>query len=198
MNRLSKEKRNQLLLVVLATLCVLAGLYFGLIRAQQLRLEGLQAKKQEAMRKLERIQETKGSAAKIETELARVRSSLDLQEQDMATDDHYAWMLDFIRKFKLPYPIDIRQFNSKGAARVSLFPKFPYQEMTVTIMGSGYYHDLGKFIADFENRYPSCRVMNLEMSPEATQSPDDAEKLSFKMDVVALIKPGPATSPKHP
>ena len=198
MNRLSKEKKNQLLLIAVVTLSVLAGIYFSLIRAQQERLAALQSQKQEAAAKLARIQETKRSSSRIEAELVEVRETLDVQEQDMAIDDHYAWMLDFIRKFKLPYPIDIRQFNSKGPSKVTLFPRFPYQEMTITIMGSGYYHDIGKFIADFENRYPSCRVMNLEMSPEASQSPDDAEALSFKMDIVALIKGGSTATPVRP
>jgi hypothetical protein len=62
----------------------------------------------------------------------------------------------------------------------------------LTIGGTSYYHDLGKFIADFENQFPLFRVLNLEMEPAPSVAGAEKEKLSFKMDVVALVKPGPS------
>jgi len=61
------------------------------------------------------------------------------------------------------------------------------------VRGTAYYHDLGKFIADFENAFPYVRLLNLEMEPVGLPSPasnpEEQEKLSFKMDIVTLIKP---------
>src|SRR4029077_20779502 len=48
MNKLSKEKSKQLLLVVLMIAGALAGLYFGLIRFQYQSLKALEKKKQSA------------------------------------------------------------------------------------------------------------------------------------------------------
>jgi hypothetical protein len=47
---------------------------------------------------------------------------------------------------------------------------------------------LGKFIADFENKFPHVRVANLIIQPAQTSGSND-EKLSFKMDVIAPVKP---------
>jgi hypothetical protein len=81
---------------------------------------------------------------------------------------------------------------------VDLLPHFPYKQLKITVSGTAFYHDLGKFIADFENAFPHMRVVNLALEPatggnspaSATSgaSPGVNEKLSFKMDIVTLVK----------
>jgi Tfp pilus assembly protein PilO len=189
MNRIPKEKRNQLIFVGIATLLVMAGLYFFLIRNQQMKLANIDSDKAAAERKLAEIRDTRRSSAQIEAELERVTCQLQAKHKEMASGDLYTWMLDFIGRFKTPYAMDIRQFNSKGESAMVMLPGFPYRQITVTIMGSGFYHDIGKFVADFENRYPTARIMNLELAPESSVNAEDREKLSFKMDVVCLVDP---------
>jgi len=107
----------------------------------------------------------------------------------MASGDLYSAMIAFISNFKKPYNVDIPQFNSGGAAaEMNLLPKFPYKQVTISVAGAAYYDDLGKFIADFENRFPSSRVLNLDLSPASSQNAEEKEKLSFRMDIVSLVK----------
>jgi Tfp pilus assembly protein PilO len=186
MNKLSKEKRSQLALTVVIILLVATGLYSGLIRFQQAKLRNLDLEKQKANKKLSQINETSRSSAKIEAELKESIKELDIRESDMVSNDLYASMINSIRTFKLPYQVEIKQFNSKGLTEMNLFPKYPYKQYTVSLVGSAYYHDLGRFIADFENRFRSSRILNLDLAPESTQ---DKEKLVFRMDIVSLVKP---------
>ena len=65
---------------------------------------------------------------------------------------------------------------------------FPYKQVKVTISGTAYYHDLGKFVADFENNFPHMRMVNLSIEP-ASMTGANAERLSFRVDVIALVKP---------
>ena len=110
----------------------------------------------------------------------------------MPSGDLYASMVNTLRKFKLGRRVDIPQFNSAGTALdVNLLPKFPYKQVVMTIVGTAYYHDLGQFIADYENEFPTSRVLNLDLSPASVQSPDDKEKLAFKLELVSLVKDGP-------
>jgi Tfp pilus assembly protein PilO len=190
MNKLSKEKRNQLILAVMITLLAMAGLWFVLIRSQQDGLRRLRTEKAVVEKKLSQIRDTIKNSKQIEAELAEVSGILEIQEEDMASSDLYSWMVNFVRKFKLPYQVDIPQFNpGKGVENVNLLPKFPYKQVTLNIVGTAYYHDLGKFISDFENQYPSSRVLNLDLFPASVQSADEREKLSFRMDIVSLVKP---------
>jgi len=112
----------------------------------------------------------------------------------MPSGDLYASMVDTIRKFKLGHKVEIPQFNSPSSpADVALLPKFPYKQTVMTITGTAYYHDLGKFVADFENEFPSARILNLDISTASAQSADEKERLAFKLDIVSLVKSGPAT-----
>jgi hypothetical protein len=195
MNKLSKDKRNKLVLVAMSTLIIVVGLWYGLVRGQQDSLRKAQTLRNGDEAKLQQIQDTIKNSKQIEAELLVVSNKLNLQEEDMASGDLYSSMVGDIRKFKLPYRVDIPQFSSSGEALpVNLLPKFPYKQFTVGISGTARFYDLGRFIADLENRFPSCRILNLELAPSSAPGPEDKDKLAFRMDVVALVKPGAATA----
>ncbi|MCF7707890.1 MAG: hypothetical protein K9N52_03205 [Verrucomicrobia bacterium] len=65
-----------------------------------------------------------------------------------------------------------------------------------TIRGNAFYHDLGRFIADFENTFRFMRIENLSITPGGgTETSSQGERLSFTMDIAALVKPVPTTAP---
>ena len=195
MNRLSKEKRNQLILTVAAILLVLVGIYFSLIRYQQGSLAEVADQKAKTEKKMAEIRDSIKNSRQIEAELKTVSDQLAQQEEDMPSGDLYASMVDTLRKFKLGHKVEIPQFNSPGTATdVTLLPKFPYKQVAMTIIGPAYYHDLGKFIADYENEFPTSRILNLDVSPASVQSADEKEKLAFKLDIVSLVKGSPTTT----
>jgi Tfp pilus assembly protein PilO len=88
-----------------------------------------------------------------------------------------------VRHYKANYKVDVPEIGQPNVSEMDLLPNFPYKQLQFTLRGTGYYHDIGKFIADFENKYPHMRVVNLELELVGT----DTEKLSFKMDIVALV-----------
>jgi hypothetical protein len=193
MKKLSKEKRDQFILVLLLIAGGAAGLWFGLINFQKGHLRQLEADKQTAQNTLDSWDRLIKNADHIEADLAVASKKLADQEEDMASGDLYLWLVKNIRTFKVPYKsLDIPQLGQPEVKETSLLPKFPYKQVTLTIGGTSYFHDLGKFIADFENQFPLFRVVNLEMEPAPAVAGTEREKLSFKMDVIALVKPGPS------
>jgi hypothetical protein len=199
MNRLSKDKRNQLVLAVFVTLLLVAGLWYTLIRYQQESLHKLNAQIKVDEDKLLQIQDTIRNSKEIEAELNVLNKKLAGQEEAMASGDLYSSMYNSIKNFKVPYKVDIPQFSSGGdAAPVNLMPKFPYKQVTISIAGTAYYYDIGRFVADFENQFPTSRVLNLDLTPASASGPEDKEKLSFRMDVISLVKPGGARQANNP
>jgi hypothetical protein len=193
MKKLPKEKRDQLILVLLLIAGGAAGLWFGVINFQNRHLRRLHIEKQNAELKLADWDKLIKNADRIETELSGAAKKLADLEEDMASGDLYLWLVKNIRTFKSPYKsLDIPQLGQPEVKETTLLPKFPYKQVTLTIGGTSYFHDLGKFIADFENQFPLFRVVNLEMEPAPSVAGADREKLSFKMDVIALVKPGPS------
>jgi Tfp pilus assembly protein PilO len=198
MSRLSKQKRNQLVLTTLLVVAAVIGLWFTLIRYQQKGLQELNRKKKMVESDLAQVVETKKNSAQIEAELLIVSNRLVLLEENMASGDLYSSMYSSIRKFKQPYKVEIPQYTPPGSSAVemNMLPKFPYKQFTVAISGTAYFYDLGKFIADFENEFPTSRILNLEITPASAQNAEEKEKLAFKMDIVSLVSGTAITSGK--
>ena len=189
MNSLSKEKRNQLLLAILVTGCVLAGLWFGLIRFQQQRLDGLAQSKLSAQQRLAQVKQAIEMADVIEVQLADAGQRLTKIESTMASGDLYSWTINTLRQFKLGYKVEIPQYSQiDGPKEMNMLPGFPYKQANMTISGTAFYTDLGKFVADFENQFPYMRVLNLSLEPVPSLAGNEKERLAFRMEIAALVK----------
>jgi Tfp pilus assembly protein PilO len=190
MKRLPKQKRDQLILVCIVTLAVLAALWFLVIRSQQESLRTLRAQKVEKEKKAEGMRDKVKGAAALKAQADEVDGKLVEKETDMVSGDYYASLVNTIRKFKLLYKLDIPQFSPAASVTdVDLLPKFPYKQVRIVISGNGYYEEIGKFIADFENEYATSRIVNLELTPFAGPI-ESKEKLTFRMEIVSLVASG--------
>jgi Tfp pilus assembly protein PilO len=190
LRKLPKDKRNKLFLVVLVTLMVIAGLYFSLIRRQHESLANLTQQKAAAADKLQRVVETIRNADQIAVELKEAKASLEAAEVDVASGDLYAWIINSLRNFNAaPYKVNIPQFSQLGPpVDVDLLPNFPYKQATLTVAGTARYHNLGQFLADFENQFPHVRLCNLSLDATVPSLTAEPESLSFKLDIVTLVK----------
>jgi len=190
-SKLSKEKRNQFILVLGITVVCLAGLGFGLVRYQYVSLTLLAGRKVAQENKLRQMNEAVKHAAQLQTDLAEAKKALAGMESDIASGDLYSWMITTIRGFKGAYKVDVPSFSPIGPVTdVNLLANFPYKQASLSISGTAHYHDLGRFIADFENQFPHVRLLNLNLDLDGGAS--EPEMLSFRMDVTALVKPNPS------
>ena len=190
-SKLTKGKRNQIIGLILATLLAVGALGYGLIKRQYDNLELLAKKKSEDDTKLQVMETAVKNADEIEAALAEISQSLEVKETTMASGDLYSWSINTMKRFKTGYKVEIPQFGPISAQTdVNLLPNFPYKQATLNVGGKAYYHDLGRFITDFENQFPLMRVLNLSLDVDPSPAAGDREKLLFKMDIVTLVKPG--------
>lgn len=188
MKRLSREKRNQLITVILVTLAILALIGFGLIRPQYASISKIAAARNDADSKLQSIKHAITNSEVIANTWNETTYALAHSEEDMASGDPYSWTYDTIRHFKQSYKVEIPEVGQPTIGESDLLPSFPYKQIQFAINGTVYYHDLGKFIADFENSFPHSRMVRLVVEP--APSPDsNSEKLSFRMEIITLVKP---------
>ena len=187
-SKLPKEKRTQLIIVIVLALVALGGLGFGLIRWQFKRLTTLAEKAEIAEKRLKQVKTAIANEEQIESEFTAKNKLLAGQEENMASGDHFSWAVNLLRRFKLSYKVDLPQIGQPTPeSDMNLLPRFPYKQVSLRVGGTAYYNDFGKFIADLENHFPQIRVLNLNLEPESGSG--DKEKLSFSMDIVALVKP---------
>lgn len=185
MKKLSQEKRNQLIITVGSTVVVLGLIYFFLISAQINRIAAIKRSQKAAETKLADIEKTNKKSETIGTDLSEANFNLARAEADIASGDIYAWTYDFIRRFKSNYQVDIPSISPPSLGPVDILPDFPYRQIKISLNGTAYYHNFGKFVSDLENTFPHVRVVNLSLEPGVG---NDSEKLNFRIDVIALVK----------
>jgi hypothetical protein len=191
MKNLPKEKRDRLILIVLGTVVSLGLLWYLLIRAQEQSIKAIAQKTVEQKDKVGRAQHLISSKAEIEKNLVVAAQKLKVVEAGMASGDMYSWVILTINKFKADRNVDIPQFSREIPTDVGLLPRFPYKAALFHLRGAAYFHDFGKFLADFENAFPYIRVQNVELEPAGSSatSTGEPEKLGFRIEIVTLVNP---------
>jgi Tfp pilus assembly protein PilO len=185
MKWLPKDRQNPFIIVVLTTAAVLVLIYFFLIGTQHGLLSKIAANRLAAEKKLQDMDNTIKNADLTAKHLEVFKADLVHAEMDMASGDLYSWTYSTMRQFKSAYKVELPDIGAPKLGQVDLLPAFPYSQITFTISGKAYYHELGKFVADFENAFPHARLVNLNVTPVA----GDTETLTFNVDVIALVKP---------
>ena len=189
MKRLPPAKRNQLIAVVIAALGLVGAIYFLLIEPQYDKNKQIARDTVAARVELQKTKELISKRDVTAIALSQVMLQLAHAEEDIAVGDIYSWTFDTIRQFKAKYPLDIPSVGQPSIGVVDVIGDMPYKQVKVVVAGSGYYHDIGKFITDFENNFPHIRVANLILDPIAASPGTTMEKLNFRMEIVALVKP---------
>ena len=189
MRKLSKEKRNQLILVALFTIGAIAGLWFMLISAEREKIREISAKIEQTRKKIDEMRKTQKASTDVESELNVSAARLTDIENTMPSGDPYLWMINTLKKFNVPaYKVDMPSMSAPTIGATAI-PGFHYHQMSVQVAGSAYFYDFGRFLADFENHFPYMRVQNLSLEPGGGTTVDDREKLTFRMEIITLIKP---------
>jgi Tfp pilus assembly protein PilO len=192
MKNLPKEKRDRLIFVTLLTLGTVAAIYYFVIKAQRTTLQNLSAQITEHKEKVANAERLIASVPLAKSNLETSRRRLSTIEEGMASGDMYSWVIQTVGRFGAERKVDIPQFSREVTGEIGMFPKFPYKAAIFNVRGHAFYHDLGKFLADFENQFPYARVQNLELEPAAGSAANagaDPEKLSFRLEIVTLINP---------
>lgn len=202
MTKLSKEKRTQLVGVALATLAAVIGIWQMMINAQKSSIRNSARRVAEQQSRLETADRLIKSLPEIQQNLETAQTRLKTAEAEMASGDMYSWVIQTVNKFRESHKgVEVPQISRETPCEVGIIPKFPYNAFQFAVRGTAYYHEFGKFLADFENQFPYMRVQKVELEPagatSATAPPaapgapsaDDAEKLAFRMEIVALVSP---------
>lgn len=189
MNKLSKEKQQQLIAVAMVTILAIVGIWFGLISMQKKKNAGLAKQSKDMKEKVESAEATVKKNPAIEEQLNEDTRQVKSIEEKMASGDLYAWMIttidNFIKRPEAGYKVEVLGVSKEQLGDAGVLPGFTYKAATSQIKGNAYFHDFGKFITDLENGFPYFRVQNLELAPSSV----GPEKLDFKFELVVLVKP---------
>src|SRR5262249_19242855 len=129
LKRLPKEKRNQLISVVVVIVLCLAAWGFGLIRYQYGSLRQLSESKDAAEKKLQLMHDTVKLSGRFKTDLADAQRILSEAETDVASGDLYSWLITNMRRFRASYKVEMPSISPiSPTTDVNLLANFPYKQ----------------------------------------------------------------------
>jgi hypothetical protein len=190
MNKLTKPQKDQLIGIAVGTVVLMGGLWYVGVTDRQEALSKSEKNTAQIMDTLKRAEGTLRQGEEISEKLAAHTQLLEKRESTLAPDrDDFAWSINTINDFIKPRKgVNFVTTSKAEVSEAGIFADFPYKWATFHLAFSGYYHDLGKFLADLENSFPYFQVQNLSLSANTTIGVE-AEKLSVTFDLVVPVKP---------
>lgn len=191
--KMSKEKRDQIIATVIGTVMVLVAVWMFLVTPTAKSLEQAQTKADESEQNLNNARRLLTRAGHIKIEEAAVGAKLESLEATMVQGDPSLWIRVTLEKFRsqAPYKVEIPSIGQPALGEIGLLPDFAYKGVTYSLTGAAHFHELGKFLADFENAFPYIRVQNLNIAPEDFSGFEgvDRERLAFSFEIVVPLRP---------
>jgi len=202
--KLSKEKRNHLILVGIVTVAMAAAVWQLLIQTSMRAMTRQKALGVKAEKQLKDAETFLDSAAAFDAESTILSNALAHFESKMASStDPYTWCVQLIGQAQEGHEdVLIQEVSApQPHSALQMVGEFPYQAIRFGVRGRAHWEDLGRFVADFENSHPMFCTRKLQLVPDMHREPasdeatgsanaDTREMLSFSLDVVALVKPG--------
>ncbi|MFN7138975.1 MAG: hypothetical protein ACK4UN_06530 [Limisphaerales bacterium] len=191
MNNLSKEKKQQLLVVALITVVLSVGIWYGLISSQQKQIAAMRKKTGDLQQKVDSAQRLIKQGMIIEEEMVDLQAEIAAREESMASGDLYQWFMSKMIPATAGTRLGGFSANPPALGETRLLPKFPYRSATYSVRLNGHYHEFGKFIAAIENEFPYGRIQNLDITAPPAQT---EERLNFTFEFVTLYHTNRAVS----
>ena len=162
-----RKTRLHLIIVAVVTLAVIAGLWFGLITMQQDKIKEIARKSKIVQEEIDKMQSVVTAAGQVQDELAAATNKINSPKSKttMPSGDLFSWIVGSLKQFNAPsYKVEMPQISAPNVGEVRMFPNYPYSQATVTVSGTAYYYDFGKFLADLENHFPLSRACRISAS----------------------------------
>jgi hypothetical protein len=187
--QLTPKQKQSLTMTAVVTLVVVIGLYVGVIQVQKSTKNSNLKKIEEITKSLDDAKRQEKQSPALEDEVKKTTTKLNnIVAEFVPESEPNPWATRVLGAFMNSRNLENVSLASVIIQPSSLFPDFPYQEALIKTSFKTYYHTLGRFLANFENSYPYFRVQNLDISPiVGAVNREDLEKLSVKIDIIALI-----------
>ena len=193
MAKLTREKRDQLILTALMSSMIMVALWMLLISPTRVALAKMAGEVGVTEDQLTDARRVVSRAGQIEVEMKATAFFLAAMERDMVEGDPNLWIRSILNDFfgQSKRGVELPSIGTPDLGEIGVLPDFPYKAMFFRLSGKGFYHDIGKFIADFENRYPYIRVQNLDLKPSgnAERFGPSGETLAYSFEIVVPVKP---------
>jgi Tfp pilus assembly protein PilO len=180
---MSKQKRQQVVLALLVAMIGVAGVWVFFVSRQVSAVQKSRARIADLERQLTEATKTAEQAAKNLPLKEKLRNFVEAQETAMVTGDSFAWVVREITLLAEQHPV--REVSLRSGNRVPHTRKSRHECYVTKLEFSGGYDQIGAFICDLENKFPTAEVRSLEL----TGGEAGGGRLRAIVELALLIRP---------
>ena len=190
--KVSHDKQMALLRVLAISGILSLFCWYWFVQPQQKNLSEKAARLKQVDEKIATTNQKLRFAGTFKSAIDAVHAKLGPIEEGMIRGDSYLWVIKTLSKFQLPGRFDISNYGPPQPADWK-GPKLPYPPTSFGIVGNAYYFDVVDFLQRFEKTFPHIRIQKVELEPASFGTrPEDEEKLTFRIEMIALVRSAPA------
>ena len=171
LRRLPKGKLQKLVFVGIVTLGAVVGVVQCYLLKNWSELNDTRNRIAKFNDQIRQANHTARKAAQDETEREQVKSFLDAQHSAMITGDPFAWVVREITLLSEGYPVHVMGIQP-GEIEAG-------------------YDELGVFLRDIENKFPTIQIRLLDLSVGETEGPKRHASLRLAFLIQPETVPGP-------
>lgn len=189
MNKLSKEKRERLILVLLGAFLLGVGLWYGVLEGSLGTLKANRIRVTELEEVLRTARRQEALAAKLQSDVQQAQKKIKGLEARMTAGDPYRWLSRAFLDLPRSTDVKILSLEPPRVEELNIWPRLPYRGAAFAMSGTAYYQDFGSFLAGIENAFPHMRLRSLELKPASLGDvmAEESEKLEFRMNLLTLV-----------
>lgn len=183
LRKLSKEKLQKIVLICIVTLIAVVGvIQFYVLK----NWSALAAAKADIMKLDDQIRQAERKARNAKQDIAyraEVKSFVETQRAAMVSGDPFAWVVREISLLAEQHPVRITGLHPGG--KVESSGKSKCLVYATHLDFSGTYDQIGVFVQDLENKFPTAEIQSLSVSGSAG---DNGEHLA-SLDIALRMQP---------
>jgi Tfp pilus assembly protein PilO len=192
-----KEKLQKMILVAVIGMTILGAVinFYVLRQFEQLTLKRRAIA--ELVGKIEAYEANAKSEASNNAMREQMKNFVEAQQKRMVTGDPFSWAVREISLLGERHPVHI--VGLSPGVKLPFPEKAQYSLFTVRLEANGTYDQLGKFVCDLENNFPTGHIQSLTVS-DANSGKGDCH---VAIDMALLMAPqetkaagNPGTEPK--
>jgi Tfp pilus assembly protein PilO len=180
---LPKEKKQQMALIGIVTLAAVIGLVQFYVLNQWNRRAAARDRVAQLTDQIAEAEKKARQAAANEEFREQVRAFVAAQQTGMIRGDPFAWVVREITLLAEAHPIQVVGLRPGAKGEPADRPKYPTYLTRLEITGD--YDQLGAFVRDLENRFPTAEIRSLAVTGQ------EQGRHQAVIDLRLLIQPEP-------
>lgn len=187
-----KEKLQKVIFVGILTVITVVGAGNFYVAKQFLTWSASRRRIVDLKQRIQEAEQNKQQAIRSQQMRGQVAAFVQAQQETMISGDPFTWVVRCISLLAEQHPVRVLAMRPGNRGKHEL--KSHYEVFTAQVELEATYDQLGMFLQDFENKFPTAEIRSLDMGAIDGNRPQRRASLELAFLVRADVSPDKAVS----